>query len=174
VSVARCSCECVQLFLSRKTVSFSFSEPYDFVPSFLGNLEIPATIPSSRSDEKIPVGSQHTTGCSLFEYLRTYFSKKSVLETDDDWVSPHPSPQGDTIQSEKTLALKELNTVLPSASPPTALVSVTDGSRPSASTDVTASGKPKLGSHADSIPRGGRNRGSQKTGSREAETGLRT
>lgn len=53
------------LLLSRKTVSFSFSEPYDFVPSFLGTLPFSSIAPSSLCDEKNPMGSQPTEWCAV-------------------------------------------------------------------------------------------------------------
>ena len=53
------------LRLSRKTVSFSFLEPYDLMPSYLGNLETLLPNSSSRCDEKNPVGSQLTTWCAV-------------------------------------------------------------------------------------------------------------
>jgi site-specific DNA recombinase len=53
------------LLLSRKTVSFSFSEPYDFVPSFLGSLDVPTLATSSLCDEKNPKGYQLTEWCAV-------------------------------------------------------------------------------------------------------------
>ena len=64
--------------ISRKTVSFSFSEDYDFVPSLLASVRsAPASVPS-------PMGSlnlQSSKWCLLVTHIRTHFSKKSVLNT---------------------------------------------------------------------------------------------
>jgi hypothetical protein len=58
--------------ISRKTVSFSFSEPYDFALSFLNNSRFASTDnPLSRSDNF----SQSTKWCTLIDYLRTFFEK---------------------------------------------------------------------------------------------------
>jgi site-specific DNA recombinase len=56
--------------ISHKTVTFSFSEPYDFTLSLLGSLQVPhSTSAPSRSDAK----SQSSVWCSLVSHLRTFF-----------------------------------------------------------------------------------------------------
>jgi hypothetical protein len=126
-------------------------------------VDISTVTTSSLCDEKNPLGSQLTVWCSIVEYLRTYFNSKSVLNEVEDmeWsLSPHPSPQGEPLVCESTLQEKELAPVLSSALPPTASVSDKVGSRPSASTHVPASGKPKRRSPSVTL-------GSLPTGSRE-------
>jgi hypothetical protein len=63
--------------LSRKTVTFSFSEPYAFIPSLL--VSRPVTMPTTSP----PLGDE-TGGspvwCMLVTHLRTYFSNKSVFD----------------------------------------------------------------------------------------------
>jgi hypothetical protein len=62
--------------IARKTVSFSFAEKYDFLPSLLGNLRIETSNPSLALSEE-NLGSP--IWCSLVSALRTKCSKKSVL-----------------------------------------------------------------------------------------------
>ena len=55
---------------SRKTVSFSLAEPYDFIPSLLGNLRVALSHnPSLASDQNW----WSTVWCSLVSHLRTFF-----------------------------------------------------------------------------------------------------
>jgi hypothetical protein len=76
--------------LSRKTVTFSFSQPYDFIPSILASRSV-ATANSSPSlcDEK----PESTVWCLIVDHLQTYFSKKSVLyEAQKPSVEGIPAP----------------------------------------------------------------------------------
>ena len=60
--------------ISRKTVSFSFSEPYDFALSFLNNSRLASTDnPLLRSNEF----SQSTNWCTFLDHLRTFLKDKS-------------------------------------------------------------------------------------------------
>ena len=63
--------------LSRKTVTFSFSEPYDFIPSLLASRHVSTsnTIPSL-CDENL----ESTIWCLIVDHLRTVYSNKNVLE----------------------------------------------------------------------------------------------
>jgi site-specific DNA recombinase len=67
--------------LSRKTVSFSFSEDYDFVPSLLASRRIPThnTLPSL-GDEKL----ESPVWCMIVDYLQTHFSNKSVFNEEPE------------------------------------------------------------------------------------------
>lgn len=51
--------------ISRKTVSFSFGEPYAVIPSYLGNLDISTATTSSLCDEKNPKGYRLTVWCGV-------------------------------------------------------------------------------------------------------------
>jgi hypothetical protein len=63
--------------IARKTVSFSLSENYDFLPSLLGFRRIETSNPSlALSEENI----ESSIWCSLVSVLRTKFSNKSVLD----------------------------------------------------------------------------------------------
>ena len=53
------------LLLSRKTVSLTFSEDYDFVASFLGSLDSRGTASWSLCDQKNPKGYQLTEWCAV-------------------------------------------------------------------------------------------------------------
>ena len=69
--------------IARKTVSFSLSENYDFLPSLLGFRRLETSKPSlAFSEEKL----ESSIWCSLVSALRTKFSNKSVL--DDPGVTP--------------------------------------------------------------------------------------
>ena len=58
--------------ISRKTVTFSFSEPYDFALSFLGNLHTAISEnPSLQSNELW----QRSKWCSFLTHLRTLFDQ---------------------------------------------------------------------------------------------------
>jgi len=76
--------------LSRKTVTFSFSEPYDFIPSLLASRSVAtATTSPSLCDEK----PESTIWCLIVDHLRTYFSRKSVLnEGQNPPVEGIPAP----------------------------------------------------------------------------------
>jgi hypothetical protein len=76
--------------LSRKTVTFSFSEPYDFIPSILASLEASTSLtPTSLCDAK----SESIKWCRLVYHLRTHFTKKSVLnEGQNPTVEGIPAP----------------------------------------------------------------------------------
>ena len=63
--------------IARKTVSFSLSENYDFLPSLLGFRRIETSKPSLALSEE-NLGSP--VWCSLVSALRTKFSNKSVLD----------------------------------------------------------------------------------------------
>jgi hypothetical protein len=74
--------------LSRKTVSFSFAEPYDFAASLLASVEAsPSTTCPSLCDEK----SQRIKWCRLVNHLQTYFSRKSVPDECEKGI-PAPFP----------------------------------------------------------------------------------
>jgi hypothetical protein len=61
--------------LSRKTVTFSFSEPYDFIPSLLASRHVGSANTSlSLGDENL----QSPIWCLIVDHLRTHCSKKSV------------------------------------------------------------------------------------------------
>ena len=62
--------------LSRKTVSFSFSEPYDFAASLLASRHASAL---NNSSSPCDANSQSSEWCTLTNHLRTHFTKKSVL-----------------------------------------------------------------------------------------------
>jgi site-specific DNA recombinase len=112
--------------LQGKKLTISFQEPWNLLAK---------TVTAARQrDENNPLGSQLTLECSFAEELRTYF-EANVL---NDKVSPHPSPQGEALQSEKTLQNNRLMVVLPSPRPPTASVSP-QGFTASASTHAPAS-----------------------------------
>jgi site-specific DNA recombinase len=51
--------------ISRKTVSFSFGEPYAVISSYLGNLDISPATTSSLCDEKNPKGYQLPAWCGV-------------------------------------------------------------------------------------------------------------
>jgi hypothetical protein len=58
--------------LSRKTVTFSFSEPYDFVPSLLASIEAsPSPTPSSLGDEN----SEILSGAALSRRSNPFYPK---------------------------------------------------------------------------------------------------
>jgi hypothetical protein len=147
------------LLLSRKTVSMTFSEPYDFVPSFLGTLDSRGTTSWSLCDQKNPLGSQLTEWCRFVRLLRTHFNTKSVLNEAEDssWsISPHPSPQGEPLTSESTLREKELAPVASSALPPTTSVAAQRFTA-SASTHVPAPANLGTGASVPSaLPTGSR------------------
>ena len=70
-------CEDADRLIERKTVSFALAEPYDFIPSLLGNMNRALSEnPSLQSDSNW----WSTTWCSLVDHLRTHYSKKSVSE----------------------------------------------------------------------------------------------
>jgi hypothetical protein len=61
--------------LSRKTVTFSFAEPYDFIPSLLASRPVSTSITSpSLGDET----GGSTIWCMIVDHLQTHFSRKSV------------------------------------------------------------------------------------------------
>jgi hypothetical protein len=62
--------------LSRKTVAFSFSEPYDFIPSLLASRHVPTTTTSpSLCDENL----QSPNWCLIVDHLRTFFSAMNCV-----------------------------------------------------------------------------------------------
>ena len=62
--------------LSRKTVTFSFSQPYDFIPSTLASRGVATSgVTPSLCDEK----PESLIWCVIVDHLRTYFSSQSVL-----------------------------------------------------------------------------------------------
>jgi hypothetical protein len=63
--------------ISRKTVSFSFSEDYDFLPSLLASRRVATSNPSlSLCDENM----QSSIWCVIVDHLRTHFSQKYVSD----------------------------------------------------------------------------------------------
>ena len=67
--------------LSHKTVTFSFSEPYEFIPSLLASRLVSASITApSLGDET----GGSIKWCRLVYHLRTYFTKKSVSDEGQD------------------------------------------------------------------------------------------
>jgi hypothetical protein len=96
---ARCSrrvCEKAEPLISGKKVSFSFSEPYQFMACLRASERVSSSNSNTpRSGEK----SQSSIECGLVDFLQTYFSPKSVLDaagSHAERVSPHPSPQSGT------------------------------------------------------------------------------
>jgi hypothetical protein len=65
--------------LSRKTVTFSFSEPYDFVPSLLASMPISTSSTSTASPSLGDENLESSIWCVIVDHLQTYFSNKSVL-----------------------------------------------------------------------------------------------
>jgi hypothetical protein len=63
--------------ISRKTVTFSFSKPYDLVPSLLASSHVAAHPNTSSLRDAKP---ESTVWCELVYHLRTHFSKNFVLD----------------------------------------------------------------------------------------------
>ena len=62
--------------IARKTVSMSFAEPYDFIPSLLASRHVnTATTRPLLSSELV----ESSIWCILLNHIRTHFSKKNVL-----------------------------------------------------------------------------------------------
>jgi hypothetical protein len=69
--------------LSRKTVSFSFSEPYDLIPSLLASMPISTSSISTNSPSLGDENSESIIWCALVNCLRTYFTKKSDFNEEE-------------------------------------------------------------------------------------------
>ena len=76
--------------LSRKTVTFSFSQPYDFIPSALASRSVATANTSPSLCDENP---ESTIWCLIVDHLQTYFSRKSVLyEGQNPAVEGIPAP----------------------------------------------------------------------------------
>jgi DNA invertase Pin-like site-specific DNA recombinase len=61
--------------IARKTVTFSFAEPYDFIPSLLASRHVNTTTTRPLLSSELVDSS---IWCSLLDYVQTHFSNKSV------------------------------------------------------------------------------------------------
>jgi hypothetical protein len=84
-----CLLEKAERLISRKNVTFAFSEDYDFIPSLLASVRVAASNQPSPSSDK---NWWSTKWCLVVSHIRTHFSNKQ-----DAPGYPHTLPHsGDT------------------------------------------------------------------------------